>query len=69
MGRGIKSCRNLIHAGSNDPAILDDHRSKRTAFTVGNILNRQLDCFLDEFASVHPAPCAAHISNSPRMLR
>jgi hypothetical protein len=67
MGRGIKSRRNLVHAGRDDLSIFDDHCAKGSA-AMRKILNRQLNRFLNEFVSVHPVPCAAHIFNSPRML-
>jgi hypothetical protein len=54
MGCGIKRCRDLVHAGGDDLSILHYHRSKGTAFTVRDILFRELNRFMDEFVSVHP---------------
>src|SRR5579859_1412395 len=53
MGRGVKSCRNLVHAGRDYFSILHHHRSKRATSTMRDILNRQLNRFMNELVSVH----------------
>src|SRR5579864_8363767 len=56
MGRRIKSCGNLIHAGGDDLSIFDHNRGKWPSATV-YVINRQLNRFKNKFVTVHPAPC------------